>query len=228
MAQPTSSTLRRLALVPGLLPAAACSSLAVGLLALRLDPSGSALLRGLSWNLFLAWIPYVLALLARALVTRGRASAPVLLGVAVAWLLTLPNAPYLLTDLVHLRPRPGVPLWFDAALLALFAAAGWLLGLLSLEVWMAEVRARLGRRAAWGVLLAVCVLCGYGVYLGRVERWNSWDVLRAPRALAEDVAGHLRAPGAYPGLLEMTALFAVLLLTSYASFARLRAEAARG
>src|SRR5262245_13804939 len=76
----------------------------------------------LLFNLGLAWLPAVAALAAYAL-ARGR--SPSVLGLLVAcaavWLLFLPNAPYLVTDLVHLQPRPGVPFWYDVILLSTFA-----------------------------------------------------------------------------------------------------------
>jgi uncharacterized membrane protein len=140
----------------------------------------------------------------------------------VAWLLVFPNAPYLLTDFIHLRPRPGVPLWFDVALLGVFAATGWMLGLLSLEVWKQLIEERVGRAGAWAGVALVSVLCGYGIYLGRVERWNSWDVLTEPRDLFEAIGAHLREPFENPRLLGITALFTVLVLLSYYAFEQLR------
>jgi len=200
----------------GLWPALLGSAAAVGMLAWRVDTTQRSLYLWLVWNLFLAWVPYGLALGASLLQARGRARWWNLAPLAVAWLLVFPNAPYLLTDLIHLRPRHAVPLWFDAALLALFAAAGWLLGLLSLEVWKQWLQARLGRLGAWAFVLAISVLTGYGIYLGRVERWNSWDVLTEPERLCGAVLAHLRAPGAHPQLLGLTVLFAVLVSLSYA------------
>lgn len=207
-------------------PALLGSAAAVGLLAWRIDTTRHGLYNWLAWNLFLAWVPYGLALAASLLQARGRARWWNLAPLAVGWLLVFPNAPYLLTDLIHLRPRHGVPLWFDAALLALFAAAGWLLGLLSLEVWKQWLEERLGRVGAWAFVLATSVLTGYGIYLGRVERWNSWDVLTEPWRLCEAVLAHLRAPGAHPQLLGLTALFALLVSLSYAGFEALYPRAA--
>lgn len=223
MSQPSTppafvSLLRRHGLAPALL----CSITAVAMLAFRLDWSQRASYAFLVWNLMLAWAPYLLSLGARVLMVRGRERWWNLGPLAVAWLALFPNAPYLVTDFVHLRQRPGVPLWFDATLLALFAATGWLLGLLSLEVWKRWLQRRWGPAGAWAFVAFVSLLCGYGIYLGRVERWNSWDVLTDPGSLLAAVHAHVSAPAAFPHLPGLTVLFAALLLLSYAAFEALR------
>ncbi|NMO13846.1 DUF1361 domain-containing protein [Pyxidicoccus fallax] len=208
------SVLRRHGVFPVLLSTAA----AVGLLALRLDWSERASYAFLTWNLFLAGVPYALSLCARLLMARGLGHGWLLTPLALGWLALFPNAPYLLTDFIHLRQRPVVPLWFDAALLALFAATGWLMGLLSLEVWKEWLERRWGRARAWAFVAVTSVLCGYGIYLGRVERWNSWDVLSEPGRLLSAMAAHLREPDAFPHLTRLTVVFAALVLLSYAVF----------
>jgi uncharacterized membrane protein len=202
----------------GLLPVLLSSLVAVVMLHARLEWSGRMSFIFLVWNLFLAWVPYGLALLASLLHARGWGRWWNLLPLGGAWLLAFPNAPYLLTDFIHLKPRPGVPLWFDAAMLASFAATGWLLGLLSLEVWKRLLEERWGRVAAWGGVLAASVLCGYGIYLGRFERWNSWNVLNRPRSLFEAVLDHVREPMAYRWLVLTTVVFAGLVLLSYLAY----------
>ncbi|NOK32915.1 DUF1361 domain-containing protein [Corallococcus exercitus] len=211
----------------GLLPAVVSSLLAVDLLALRLDWSERASFAFLSWNLFLAWAPYMLALVARALMLWGLARPWTLAPLALGWLALFPNAPYLLTDFIHLRQRPVVPLWFDAALLSLFAATGWMLGLLSLEVWKRWLEERWGRTAAWAFVTVTSLLCGYGIYLGRVERWNSWDVLTRPERLLFAMAAHVREPLAHPALPQVTLLFALLLPLSYAGYEAVLARVRR-
>lgn len=202
----------------GLGPVVLGSVVAGVLLHLRLEWSGRASFAFLGWNLLLAWVPYGLALGAEVLRARGLARGWNLLALGGAWLLAFPNAPYLLTDFIHLRPRPGVPVWFDAALLASFAATGWLLGLLSLGVWKRLLEERWGRAVAWGGVLAASVLCGYGIYLGRFERWNSWNVLDRPGSLLEAVLSHLNEPLTHRWLVGTTAVFAGLVLLSYLAF----------
>jgi uncharacterized membrane protein len=206
----------------GLLPALLSTVLCVGMLKARVEWSQQSSYLWLMWNLFLAWSPYGLSLVAGFLRDLGAARWWSLAPLGTAWLLVFPNAPYLLTDFIHLKPRHGIPLWFDVALLALFAATGWLLGLLSLEVWKRLLEERVGRLGAWVGVALVSVLCGYGIYLGRVERWNSWDVLTDPRPLFSAVGAHLREPTDHPELLGITALFTVLVLLSYYAFEHLR------
>src|SRR5688572_2696654 len=105
------------------------SAFVIGLGCCRIYISGN--LKGifLVWNLFLAWIPFIIAfLVSRRL---EKISLPTLCICLFVWLLFLPNAPYLITDLIHLRPRDGIPLWYDAVIFFLFAFHGLLLGLLS-------------------------------------------------------------------------------------------------
>jgi uncharacterized membrane protein len=196
----------------GLLPALLSTAVCVGMLKARVGWSQHTVYLWLLWNLFLAWVPYGVSLVASFLWRRG-APGWTLAPLGVAWMLVFPNAPYLLTDFIHLRPRQSIPLWFDAALLGLFAATGWALGLFSLEVWK-----RLLDVGAWAGVALVSLLCGYGIYLGRIERWNSWDVVTAPRPFFSAILAHLSEPGRNPMLLGITALFTVLVLLSYYAF----------
>src|SRR3954452_14185238 len=149
--------------------------------------------RFLWWNLFLAWVPLAAALVAYDRYRRGTPLsrlAPLL----VVWLLFLPNAPYIVTDFVHLAPWRAPPLWFDAVELSAYAWTGVLLGFVSLYLVHAIVRHRLGSTIGWTGVLAALALVSAGVFLGRVKRWNSWDVVTQPRALLAQLHAHLADP----------------------------------
>jgi uncharacterized membrane protein len=133
----------------------------------------------------------------------------------IAWLLFFPNAPYLVTDLIHLEDVDGVPLWFDALVFGAFAVTGVLLGYVSLYLIQISIRRRFGNVVAAAVALASIGLGGYGLYLGRVERWNSWDVLGRPGVLARAVTGHLTNPRSNPGAWKYSFAFAVFLVAGY-------------
>jgi uncharacterized membrane protein len=179
----------------------------------------------LAWNLFLAWIPLLAAVGVYDMQRRGMRTRR-LLPVAAVWLLFLPNAPYLLTDLIHLGSRNDAPLWFDVVLFTAFAWTGALLGFLSLYLMQVVVRQLAGGRLSWAFVGASLLASGFGIYLGRSLRWNSWDFLTRPDALLSDVWARVSDPLAYPRSFGMTvaltALLSVLYLVLYA-FAQLPA-----
>ena len=184
------------------------------LLAVRVGVTGSPFGLFLAWNLALAAVPLV-ASTALVRLDRQRARAGALLAVGAVWLLFLPNAPYILTDLVHLAPRPPAPYWYDLALLLSAAGTGLLAGYVSLADVQAVVARRWGGRASWAVAVGALFLSAFGVYLGRVLRWNSWDVVAAPGALFADVAGLALDPAGDPLAAVMTAVFGGTLTLGY-------------
>ena len=192
------------------------SGIAVLLYVLRVFYSHTLTGGGMVWNLFLAWLPLVSALLAYNLATRrGRWTwLPVIL-CAAAWLLFFPNGPYMLTDIVHIRSRYNVPLWYDVLMFGAFAWNGTFVGLVSLYLMQALVRRLRGPRASWFFALGALSLSGFGVYLGRFPRYNSWDVLTSPFALLTDLWERFSNPGANLQMFAFTALFSLFLASAY-------------
>lgn len=184
----------------------ALSAVALGLWAIRRAWAPPAGFSWLLWNLGLAWIPWIAA--RRLGAARGRAAA---VGWGGLWLLFLPNAPYLVTDFVHLRQRPPVPLWFDALLFAGFALVGCTLGWGAMEQAHTRLAREVGRRRAAIAMAVLFPLVGFGVYLGRFERWNSWDLVTRPRAL---LGGVLSAAGE-PTAIAFSAGFGLFMAAGY-------------
>lgn len=190
------------------------SGLCVSLVAARAWHAGSDGYRFLVWNLVLAWIPFLLAVAFYDGYRRGRSRlALVVLG--TLWLLFLPNAPYMVTDLVHLGQIPGAPLWYDGALIFAFAGTGLLLGLGSVFLVHAVATRTLGPRLAWLGLAPVLVLCSLGVSIGRFGRLNSWDALVRPGRLGSLVAEHLADPLASRRAIAATVAYAAFLVLAY-------------
>lgn len=200
-----------------LFPAALCSALALSLVLSRVAFTGSRTYLFLGWNLLLAWVPLLIAYLF-AHVPAGRRQWPALFALGGAWLIFFPNAPYLVTDLLHLHESRAAPKWFDASMLFTFAWAGCVAGFLSLSEVHARVRRAVGPVWGWGFVAAVSALTGFGVYLGRFGRWNSWDVVSRPEALFEQIARLVLNPMDHPRMLGFTAQFAAVLLAAYATF----------
>ena len=106
----------------------------------------------------------------------------------VGWLAFLPNAPYIITDLFHIRHVQEPLLWFDTITLFLFALTGLLAGLYATLVAHRMLRPLAGSFWSWALMLGAQVLSGFGIYLGRFGRWNSWNVLTKPMDLFHAVA----------------------------------------
>jgi len=205
---------RRLAILASL---AGLSGLVVAMIAVRVAYSGNSDHAELVWNLFLAWIPFLVALQVYEGYRRGAARIYLLLG-GVLWLLFFPNAPYIVTDFKWLTVSSGAPIWYDVVLISAGAWAGLLLGFISLYLMQAVMRRALGALNAWLFVLAALVLSSFGIYLGRFQRSNSWDVLVRPRSFAGDVLTQLADPNEYARVVAVTVLFTAFLAATYLVF----------
>jgi uncharacterized membrane protein len=196
---------------------AALSLVVLAMVAVRVVATESGNYVNLVWNLVLAWIPLGVALLVYDAAARGARKLPLLLGGAI-WLLFFPNAPYLLTDFKYLERIGGAPLWYDAVLVSIAAGVGLVLGFISLYL-MHDVATRMvGGPAAWLGVAAVLALSSFGVYLGRVHRWNSWDLFVAPGPLLGEIFGGLTDPFSYTRAIAAMVLFTGFLAAIYLVF----------
>jgi uncharacterized membrane protein len=202
---------RRLVTLLGLV---AVSLFCVALVLIRYAESGNTKFIGLIWNLFLAWIPFVLAV---AVYDRWRrhGAAAVLLALGALWLLFFPNAPYIVTDYVHLERTADAPYWYDAVTVSAFAWTGLLLGFASLFLMQTVVRQWRGVVSGWVFAGAALALGSLGIYLGRFLRLNSWDALEHPGVLPRILHAAARDPFAYQQAIGVTVLFTLALGLAY-------------
>jgi uncharacterized membrane protein len=201
---------RRLATIGSLLALSAFSVVAV---LVRVGYTGSGAGLNLVWNLVLAWVPFVLALLVYDGVRRGARHSRVVAG-SVLWLLFFPNAPYLVTDFGLLEGWEGAPVWFDVVVVAGPAWAGLALGFASLYLMHGVAARALGTMTAWLLVPCALALASFGIYLGRFERWNSWDVFANPHGVLGNALERLVEPRP----LAVTVLFTGFLTVSYLVF----------
>jgi uncharacterized membrane protein len=204
------------------------SALCVALVEYRIHRTGNPFYRFLVWNLFLAWVPVGFAVLAHK---RARRGVDVVVGaLLVLWLLFFPNAPYMLTDFIHLGESRLVPVWYDALMLSSFAWTGLLLGFVSLYLVQLVTRRVVGPAWSWVGVACALGLASFGVYLGRFVRVNSWDALIRPRSVAHVVRTELENPLQHPRLVAVLVALTAFLLVGYAvlySFAGMRLELER-
>jgi uncharacterized membrane protein len=194
--------------------AAVATGACLALVELRVRLTGSDDYRFLGWNLFLAWLPPVLAAIAtwRRL---SRAAQPLRYAFAFLWLLFLPNAPYLVTDFLHLRIEGTDHLWIDLPMLTSGSLAGMVLGLSSLRSMHTLVEDRLGSLTGWVFVAVISALVGPALYLGRVLRLNSWQVVSHPAKVLDTVAGGLAHPVTHLRSLVLIWLCASLFAAAY-------------
>lgn len=168
----------------------------------------------LVWNLFLAAIPFAISTLLIEFKSLRKRQI-IFWGLIAVWLLFLPNAPYIFTDLFHLKLKNGVPLWFDLLLLLSFAWNGIILGYLSLFDVQELVAPRLGKGFTWVSVIGILFLCAFGVYLGRYLRWNSWDIFFNPLPLLTDIGDRFFNPFSHLQTWGLTLGYGTFLVLGY-------------
>ena len=159
-------------------------------------------------DIALAVIPFLLALI---LFRRGLHLPELIWWPLLAvFILFLPNAPYILTDVIHfvakVRVTPPLPLW-AMSLLLLEYIVYFIFGMecftLSMMLWGRSLK----RHNKGGLILpiefTILSLSAFGIYLGRVDRLNSWSIVTDPHGLMSDT---LRA-ASEPKPMELTILF---------------------
>lgn len=182
------------------------------LLAARIIITGGLTYIFLAWNLFLAIIPYAISQSVDPGISRKRWKEFALLGL---WLLFLPNAPYIITDLLHLKHQPPVPYWYDVLLLFSAALNGLILAFASLLTVEQFLTRLFNKRVSGFVILCSFFLCAFGIYAGRWLRWNSWDIFLNPGEMAGDILDRLLNPFAHIRTWAVTLLFGSFLYITY-------------
>jgi uncharacterized membrane protein len=178
---------------------------------LRFHLAGHHYYAFLLWNLFLAAIPLGLSLGLRQ-INRLTLALPLL----AVWLLFFPNAPYVLTDLMHLNDHNDhVPQWLDLLMLLSFAFVALWFGFQSLHIVQHWFARKFSHAMAWCVTVGSLGLSGFGVYLGRFDRWNSWDILHRPLSLLSRISSYCLHPLAHTGIWGFTLGFGTLLIFAY-------------
>ena len=142
------------------------------------------------WNLVLACIPVFFA--AGFAVVRRRIW---LIPLGLGWLAFLPNAPYLVTDLVHLGSV--IELWRHVMQYGVAAWTGVILGVVSMHLVHQRIEREFGAVTGWIAVVVSVGLCAIGVVIGRFQRWNSWDLVTRPGAVAATTLNWVRSPLAY-------------------------------
>ncbi len=187
------------------------------LIVCRMVYSLSVIFLFIPWNLLLAAVPLFFSYKLNTAQTEKRGYAFLAL-----WLLFFPNAMYIMTDLFHLKQREGVPLWYDLLILFSAATTGIIMGFVSLLNVERYLQKKIPARYISWAIFGFFMLCGYGIYLGRYLRWNSWDIVAQPSGLLSDVLYDFVHPFRNRECWILTLLFGVWMHILYKYFKRIK------
>ncbi len=191
------------------------SFVSVGLFVARAIDAGNNRYAFLLWNLFLAWVPLLLAWwLAQRLKQSSWLDAPNLI-ITALWLGFLPNSFYLVSDLIHLHATGEVGLLYDVVMFFSFICNAYIVGYISLFLVHKALLGRIRRKDAHIIIGLVLLACSFAIYLGRYLRWNTWDVLVNPAGILFDVSDRIINPSADPQFFVTTTTFFIVLGSLY-------------
>lgn len=159
-----------------------------------------------AWNIFLAIIPIIFS---RKLLSQSRLNFKSYVLLAF-WLLFFPNAPYIITDIFHYVERPPVPKWYDLLLVTSAAWNGLLLGIVSLMQVEQFLQIHINKKWTKFYMTTSILLCGYGIYIGRFLRFNSWDILTNADDVIYTSAHYFLKPWQHVSAWGFIILFAVM------------------
>ena len=134
----------------------------------------------LVWNLVLAFIPLGIS---SYILGHPKLKKPFVLILLIVWLLFLPNAPYIITDFIHLQRSHTAFIWLDVLVIGSFAFVGLTAFYLSISNFKVIIATHFKVKLLKPLLVLIYFLCGFGIYLGRYLRFNSWDIISHPKQL---------------------------------------------
>ncbi|ULC59017.1 DUF1361 domain-containing protein [Flaviramulus sp. BrNp1-15] len=192
--------------------------LSIVLLMVRMKLTHSFYFLFLVWNLFLAVIPFAITSYLVSLPKLNKIGFVLCFSV---WLLFLPNAPYIVTDLINLRLNYGYYIWLDVLLVSSFALNGLLLFFLSLIDTKLLLQDYFKKSITNYIITFILFLSGFGVYLGRFLRYNSWEILSNPKLLLIDILNIAIQPNTNKEAWLFTILFGTFLYIGFWVFKNL-------
>lgn len=167
----------------------------------------------LVWNLFLAWIPLVSALILNIVgFSESRALKIILFPILlILWVIFFPNAPYMITDFIHFKNNGTFLIWYDLVIYAIFIWTGFFLGFVSLHLVKITIDRVVNRIVSWTMVVGVLFLSSYAIYIGRFIRHNSWEAVFNPFGIFLSFIKNLSIQS-----LVFSSIFSALLFLTYA------------
>ena len=170
---------------------------------------GNRVYNFLLWNLFLAFLPLVIAWIIFFFL--DKLNKVLIIIISFLWLLFYPNAPYMISDLIHVNNTSSLVL-YDTLIIFSFSMLALFYGFYSLKIIHFSYRKLTNKRTAHLFIGASILLSSAGFYLGRILRLNSWDLFTHPFQTMRTIFDHL-----WP-IHQNPTTYVVILLFSFIQF----------
>jgi len=170
------------------------------------------------WNILLALIPFFISSILLYFKEKNKLKNWVFIVLGIIWLLFLPNAPYIVTDLIHIGVVRAVPVLFDSILLFTSAYVGLMFGMYSIFNIEKILLSKYSTKITSIIIYVVLFLTSFGMYLGRFFRFNSWDLLINPFYSSDKLFKTLSYSAYHIEALIYIPLFFVFICISYYSW----------
>jgi len=172
----------------------------------------------LIWNMFLATVPLIIVQILH--LVKYKVLQIILI---LSWIVFFPNAPYIITDLLHLQFSNPYHFQMDLVLISYCAFYGLVVGFYALQKLniFFKVNWNWSSRMVIRFNITLFFLSGFGIYIGRFLRWNSWDILKAPRSLFIEMLELIAQPITHQNVWIFTFISGLILWLGYSIFNKL-------
>ncbi len=170
------------------------------------------------WNIFLALLPFLVSSILININNQKKIKNYLFFIIGIIWLLLIPNAPYIITDFIHIGEVRAVPELYDSFLLFSSAWVGLLLGLHSINHIEQILKTKYKKNIALAIITIIIIFISFGIYLGRFLRFNSWDVFAKPQVFLNGIVEIFSNTKNMTEALLYTLLFFFFMLTAYFSW----------
>lgn len=172
----------------------------------------------LFWNMFLAFVPFMISSWMVWYQKRPTMYLPFMIAGFIGWLLFFPNAPYLITDLIHTGRVMIVPVFYDLLVLFSSALVGLSFSFYSLSHIEGLIRVKFSKRNTHAILIGILLVSSFGIYLGRFIRFNSWNVVTDHTTLFSKIWAIISRPYAHQEAYLFTAFFFFTIYMLYSAW----------
>jgi uncharacterized membrane protein len=170
------------------------------------------------WNIFLAFIPFVISSLLLSFFKENKLNKIFFVTGTILWVLFIPNAPYIITDFIHLGETRSVPVLFDIFLLFSSASVGLILFFYSLSHIEQIIKVKYKKNITYTIIGIILIIISFGLYLGRFLRFNSWDIFINHISLVKNIWKIISQVAGHVEVYLYIALFFIFLLLSYSAW----------